>query len=549
MNEKDNDKSFENLPACAAEFITLVIKKMRYRSKVRHEVMTELIGHFEDELKDCKSDDEKNQRVEKLINEFGDAKVLAVLLRRAKKRCRPLWRTIVARTFQTVGVLIVCLIVYAGWFFTGRPKITTNYLAHSNRLARPVADESLNAGLIYAQAAKVFEKLPDKPSKLLRKKYTEITDEEKDLIRQVLKDNQDTLQMVIAGTEKPYYWQKYGSDGDANELITVLMPNLADYRQITWALGWRAWLSAEDGRFESAFADLISCYRFGQHLRGDKSLIEQLVGIAIEALSLQATRDILSRYEVEPSALAKLQSDLENVISAGDFGISLKLERLLIYDELQRFFTDDRLGGGHLYLPRLRYLSRMDPPFISGKDADFLDEAAQMAHILFTHPNKSQTSRSIMQLYDYCERLAAKSAAQVHSEKESLDTRIQRLATKNIFIGTFVTDIGRIITISQRSPTEVNANLVIISALRYKQQRGDYPGTLEELTAGGYLKELPMDSFSDKPLVYRKTDDGFMLYSVGQNFIDDGGQYGKDKTGEVKLWADDGDAVFWPAAQ
>ncbi|MHC4570986.1 MAG: hypothetical protein ACYS0C_02770, partial [Planctomycetota bacterium] len=120
MKEQDKTESeFSRLPARAAEFIRLVIKKMRYRKKVRADVMAELSVHFEDELKDCKSGEEKEQKAQQLIADFGDVKLLAVLLRRAKKRCRPLWRTIVARTFQTIGVLILCFILYTAWFLTG----------------------------------------------------------------------------------------------------------------------------------------------------------------------------------------------------------------------------------------------------------------------------------------------------------------------------------------------------------------------------------------------------------------------------------------------
>jgi hypothetical protein len=56
-----------------------------------------------------------------------------------------------------------------------------------------------------------------------------------------------------------------------------------------------------------------------------------------------------------------------------------------------------------------------------------------------------------------------------------------------------------------------------------------------------------MDHFSDAPMVYRKTEDGFTLYSVGLNFVDDGGVMGKDSKGKTILWNEkEGDAVFWP---
>ena len=155
MSKKPKNTDLQNLPACAAEFIKLVIKKMRYRRKVRQDVMAELTAHFEDELKNCKSDEEKQQKAQQLIADFGDVKLLAVLLRRAKKRCRPLWRTVAARTFQTVGILILCFIIYTAWFLTGKPSISVDYLVLLNQMNRPqVADEN-NAWLDYEGAIEI----------------------------------------------------------------------------------------------------------------------------------------------------------------------------------------------------------------------------------------------------------------------------------------------------------------------------------------------------------------------------------------------------------
>jgi len=151
----------EGLPVNTAEFIRRVIRKMRYLKKIRSEVAAELAAHFEDELKDFATDEEKEQKAQQLIAEFGDVKLLAVLMRRAKKRCRPLWRTVVARTFQAVGVLILCFIVYVVWFLTGKPVITTDYVAELNSMVRPVADESLNAAPLYLKAVDLYKELSD----------------------------------------------------------------------------------------------------------------------------------------------------------------------------------------------------------------------------------------------------------------------------------------------------------------------------------------------------------------------------------------------------
>jgi len=108
--------------------------------------------------------------------------------------------------------------------------------------------------------------------------------------------------------------------------------------------------------------------------------------------------------------------------------------------------------------------------------------------------------------------------------------------------------LGKVSQIAYRNKVQVEAFIVIVAILRYKQERGNYPENLSELLEAGLLKELPMDPFSNKPVVYRKIDDGFMLYSVGLNFEDDGGTIVRRDDGRIHRWADEGDEVFWPVS-
>lgn len=58
---------------------------------------------------------------------------------------------------------------------------------------------------------------------------------------------------------------------------------------------------------------------------------------------------------------------------------------------------------------------------------------------------------------------------------------------------------------------------------RYIIQLGSPPESLESLVPV-YLSTVPQDPYSGEPLVYRRTPDGYLLYSVGPNRTDDGGQ-------------------------
>ncbi len=560
-------QNLEHLPAGAVEFIKRVLKKMRYRRKIRQDVQAELTAHFEDELKDCTTDEQKQQKAQQLITSFGDMKLLAVLLRRAKKRCRPPWRTVVARTFQAVGVLILCFIVYVAWFLSGKPVISTNYVAELNNMVRPVADESLNAAPLYIKAIELYEKRCDDVAELrsktqptpeemgllensllilLGKKYEEVTSEQKKRIEKWLNDNNEIFELVITGAKKPYCWQTYGGHGETTEMMSIFMPKLSGFRRLTFALLWRARLRAEQGRFKDAFVDMKSCYRFGQHIRGNKTLIEQLVGIAIEALSVRTIREIVGEYEIDSAILADLQRDFEQIIDDENFAISYKAERLTMYDEIQRCFTSDRIGKGHLYLPRFRRISDMGSGYVEERAEPFIFDLVYSVPFLFGHPNKEETLKSVNALYDYFEQLSLKTAVQRHAESDAIDDKFKELVNGNVFLRTLTPAMGRVIEIGDRVPTEVGAALTIIAILRYNGDTGRYPQNLIQLVTAGYLKQLPMDSFSNKPLVYKKTDDDFILYSVGSNSTDEGGEYSRDSTGRIRNWWDNGDAVFWP---
>lgn len=65
--------------------------------------------------------------------------------------------------------------------------------------------------------------------------------------------------------------------------------------------------------------------------------------------------------------------------------------------------------------------------------------------------------------------------------------------------------------------------LIDLALAEYRSKHGAYPKDLAAL-APEVLKEVPIDPFSEAPLVYRLTDKGYTLYSVGRNGVDDGGE-------------------------
>ncbi len=572
----------DELPACAAEYIKLIIKKMRYRRNVRLEVAAELSAHFEDELKGCATDKEREQKARQLITDFGDAKLLAILLRRAKKRCRLLWQTVVVRTFQVIVALIVCFVIYVVWFFTGRPVITTNYLAELNRVVQPATDENQNAAPLYLKAVGMLKELPRDVSSVLSKRYNEITPEEKNLIEGWIADNTAALKMVVEGAKRPHYWQEYANKQGTDRMLGVLMPHLLEYRTLAFALRWRAQLHAQQGQYESAFDDLKACYCFGRHLKNTHFLVEQLVGFAIENRATDTVCEILNVYQVDLATLTKLQQDFEKMITGEEFTLNLAGERLLVFDEIQRSFTGG-LSGGHIIPKRVSELfpdvqvisglsggnegtsfaKKQEPNWLSRiisgvwyeicEIGGFICEAGSFVkkegYILFFHPDKRQTYKATQQLYDYWDVLKFKTPGHVRAEGIAIEEKIKKITKGNIFLELMEPAFARCVELGYRNECSSKSLLAVIALMRYEGDKGCYPDNLGELVTAGHLKELPIDPYSNKPLVYKKTDDSFILYSVGTDFTDNGGESGKGSQGQVQKWRDNGDTVFWPVPE
>jgi hypothetical protein len=325
---------------------------------------------------------------------------------------------------------------------------------------------------------------------------------------------------------------------------------------LAFNLRLRAWLRAEQGRYQDASDDVKSCYRFGQHLKGDKVLTEQLVGIGIEALSVQTIRDFLSEYEIESKVLADLQDSFEQIIAGENFVPSFKAEKLCVYDEIQRCFTEDPFGG-HLDLSRIRWLNSLTGDYQN----DVMDvktifspqqwsRALRALKVLFAHPDKQKTRETADCFYDFWTKLYLKMPCQIKVERIDVEKEALEIIEGNVFLQILTRyDWSRVNQIVRRNKTDVHATVAILAILRYSKDKGSFPEDLEQLISAGYLKQPPDDVFSVKLLVYRKTDDDFILYSIGPNFTDEGGEYNRDSKGRIKNWQDNADAIFWPVAK
>jgi len=164
--------------------------------------------------------------------------------------------------------------------------------------------------------------------------------------------------------------------------------------------------------------------------------------------------------------------------------------------------------------------------------------------------DRHQVNREFRKIYSTAEEWATKTPWQLHKENVDLEMGLDKWSDfkkiKYWPIVVLTPATARVNAMAHRIKADTYATLATIAIFRHKQDKGKFPSTLDDLIQAGYLEQLPMDPWSDKLLVYKRTADGFTLYGIGSNFKDDGGQIVRDDKGKIKPYADEGDWVFWP---
>ena len=69
---------------------------------------------------------------------------------------------------------------------------------------------------------------------------------------------------------------------------------------------------------------------------------------------------------------------------------------------------------------------------------------------------------------------------------------------------------------------------VALALAEYRAEHGQYPADLATLVPT-YLENVPLDTFVDLPVIYRRTEKGFILKSVGPDGIEGTSKNGSER--------------------
>ena len=100
--------------------------------------------------------------------------------------------------------------------------------------------------------------------------------------------------------------------------------------------------------------------------------------------------------------------------------------------------------------------------------------------------------------------------------------------------GMILPGLARVSEETRRHMVRTESARVGLAALRFRAARGALPNALSDLVPD-FIDAVPVDLYDSKPMRYRKTSDGFAVYAVSGNQVDDGGKTDRDEKTDTYL--------------
>jgi hypothetical protein len=315
---------------------------------------------------------------------------------------------------------------------------------------------------------------------------------------------------------------------DSGAMISVTLPDTSSMRAITKLLATRARLRLLDGDADGATDDVDAVLSASLHMQKQPALIQYLVGISMGQLAYDALLDVpklasgTRDYEKMISRLRLMYREPEAPLR------QLEAERLLAFDMAQRYAKDTDGDGQY-------------EEFHLSKEAR---EAFGDSEDTYRLGPPLTFEAMTKQIDDFFDQWGSAVAGDFQTAR-TVEARIEKdlAANPHTLMGLMGPALSRVPDLYYRSLASRHGTETVLELHAYRAKNGKWPATLDE----GLSKSIArprFDPFSGKPFVYWLKNGQPLLYSVGENAVDDHGEVflsnGRPACGAT------GDYVFWP---
>jgi hypothetical protein len=300
------------------------------------------------------------------------------------------------------------------------------------------------------------------------------------------------LSIVEQGTQRRSC--RFDHDYDAG--IYMLLTHLAEMRHLARILATHVCFEARTGSPESAWGRVPAQLRLADALLNEPVIVSQLVRIRTIELVCRTIRKLCEIAPPTEQQSRDIASVLESFDSVRPLVFAIDSERLLF-------------GEWVFNLPKRKLLKEPDI-------LDWSDDFLGVVKIYFKPTFLADRAAYLRIMQEYAQQFERPSSRE---EMQALEERIETESERYPLTRVLTPGMNRVKQIHNQMLAELRIVRTGLALLQYKQTEDAFPATLEAIGLGDIK-----DPFSDGPLLYRSHADGFILYSVGPDRKDNGGQ-------------------------
>lgn len=432
------------------------------------------------------------------------------------RRRKPFWR----RLWFWCLMVPVGFYVYAQWeFHRGGIVISRDYVAELNARI-PDVPEDQQAWPVYRETDAELEELAQPIYQTGDVYIFESTSENWPRVVKILNENQELLDRVREAAARPVcgYRLKANNPEEVSLFISAQIEHLPSNRHLnTWVLAdaeaaWKA------GDYKRSLRDIETAFCLARHTEEIPMLASQLMTISMESQTFSKVRQLATEVESLPGELLdQLSTTVEaHRMSDPDY----EVERFAFYDIVQHVYTHTGQGNGYFVPWRLRELEDISSPSSPTTWDQVYGPIAAVYHF--------ESRKQVIARYD-----ALMEQANARIEKpcwergqdidyEELFGKKGSQSAANLVMAMMFPALDQIAFAFDNRNQSRTTTLTLLAIYRYKNKTGSWPRSLDEIVPE-FLPEVPICSFTGKPLGLVINDAGPVVYSFGADMVDDGG--------------------------
>lgn len=289
--------------------------------------------------------------------------------------------------------------------------------------------------------------------------------------------------------------------------LNAILKDQQDTRRSYNLLRYDAWDRATAGDMKGALLAGRAGINAARSLDDEPIIISQLVRIAGIAIACLAIERSLALGEAGDADLALLQQALALEEKHPTWLVCARGERAMSHATFEAIHSgeipmQDVLGAGLMY---------------GGSDLTWKERIFGIS--------KSDMRRQHAILLEYVSRVVANARLPMHEQEKDaavLDGEVRAMTSDARLVKMLLPAITTMSHATRRNAASVRCMMTLVAIERYRVKAKKWPEKLEELVPA-YLDAVPLDPFDGKPLRYHSTDHGVMVYTTGQDRIDNGG--------------------------